>query len=58
MFRTPVEDLPVAQFEARFEGYALFIVSSHVIRNGDDAEQLILEVLARLACGDPSACTR
>lgn len=48
---TPVEHVPVTQFEALGEGDLLFIDSSHAVKAGGDVNFLVLEVLPRLKRG-------
>lgn len=48
---TPVEHVPVTQFERLGEGDLLFIDSSHAVKAGGDVNFLVLEVLPRLKRG-------
>jgi|tagenome__1003787_1003787.scaffolds.fasta_scaffold20743466_2 hypothetical protein len=47
----PVQDVPLAEFEALEAGDVLFIDSSHVSKLGSDVNHLVFEVLPRLAPG-------
>jgi Rps23 Pro-64 3,4-dihydroxylase Tpa1-like proline 4-hydroxylase/predicted O-methyltransferase YrrM len=47
----PVQQVPLARFEALQAGDILFIDSSHVAKTGSDVNYLFFEVLPRLAAG-------
>jgi predicted O-methyltransferase YrrM len=47
----PVQQLPLATFDALQAGDVLFIDSSHVTKTGSDVNHLVFEVLPRLAAG-------
>jgi Methyltransferase domain len=51
LIEKPVQEVPLARFDALAAGDILFIDSSHAVRTGGDVNFLILEVLPRLQPG-------
>lgn len=51
LLRQPVQDVPLATFEALAAGDILFIDSSHVSKTGSDVNWLVFQVLPCLASG-------
>lgn len=51
MLATPLQEVPLATFEALEAGDLLFIDSSHVVKTGSDVVYEFLEILPRLAPG-------
>lgn len=51
LVQAPVQDVPLARFEALEENDILFIDSSHVLRIGSDVQYEYLEILPRLKKG-------
>jgi predicted O-methyltransferase YrrM len=51
IFKTPVQEVPLAEFERLEANDILFIDSSHVAKIGSDVRHLVWEVLPRLKAG-------
>lgn len=51
LLQTPLEEVPLAEFDALQAGDLLFVDSSHVVKAGSDVQFLFFEVLPRLAPG-------
>jgi hypothetical protein len=49
--RSPLQDIPLAEFEALDANDILFLDSSHVLKTGSDVQYAFLEILPRLRPG-------